>query len=115
MGKVYGLWPLTLQPGVRADEFEQAAQRLIEQTPQVPGWRFTLLKGDRSEQVGHYQVLCEVDSLEARDRVSPASGLSEEGQQWYAAAQPILEQWRQYTTTVPGVDGSFTDFHDITG
>ncbi len=47
MGKVYGLWPLTLQPGVRADEFEQAAQRLIEQTPQVPGWRFTLLKGAR--------------------------------------------------------------------
>lgn len=78
MGKVYGLWPLELRPGVNTEE-------------------------------------CEIDSLVVRDRVSPPAGLSEEGQEWYAAAQPILEQWCQYTTTAPGLDGSFTDFHDITG
>lgn len=115
MGKVYGLWPLALQPGVSPEAFEQAAQRLIAQTPQPAGWRFALLKGERGEQVEQYQLLCEIDSLEARDRVTPPGGLSEEGQQWYVAAQPILEQWRQYTTTAPGLDGTFTDFHDITG
>jgi hypothetical protein len=114
MGKVYGLFPLTLHPGVNTDEFEQAARRLIEQTPHLPGWRFALLKGERGEHVGQYQMLCEIDSLEARDRVAPVDGLSEEGQRWFTAAMPILEQWRQYTTTVPGLDTPFTDYHDIT-
>ena len=115
MGKVYGLHSVELKPGVSATDFEQFVVQTVHQLPRLPGWRVTVLKGDRGDQVGQYLVLVEIDSIAARDRVSPASGLTDEGQQWSAQAGPLLEQLRQYTTSVPGIDARFTDFHDIGG
>ena len=115
MGKVYGLHRVELRPGVNADEFEQFARQLLQQLPAVPGWRVALLKGDRGEQVGSYLFLYEIDSLEVRDRIVQPGGLTDEGQQWVGQVGPLLEQWRQYTTQIPGVETPFTDYHDISG
>ncbi|HZG67201.1 MAG TPA: hypothetical protein VEZ12_10685 [Herpetosiphonaceae bacterium] len=40
---------------------------------------------------------------------------SEEIGGWYDVTRPLVEGWRQYTTTIPGVEGPFTDYHDVTG
>ena len=113
MGKVYGLCPLELRPGIEPAEFEQFARQSLRQWPSLPGWRFALLKGDHGDHEGSYQLLVEIDSPEARDRVQPVDGPVEEGQCWFAMATPFLEQWRHYTTTAPGLDGGYTDYHDI--
>jgi hypothetical protein len=113
MGKVYGLHRLELRPGANVEAFERFVRETLPQLPPLPGWRFALLKGERGEQVGAYLFLVEIDSLAERDRVSLPSGLTEEGNQWIDKARPLLEQWRQYTQRVPGLDTTFTDFHDI--
>ena len=117
MGKVYGLHTLQLRPGVTGDDFERFVANNIEQWPTIPGWRIALLKGDRGDQVGQYLSLVELDSIEARDRVSPTGGMdqTEEGRQWLAAVGPLMEQWREYVTQIPGLDAPYTDNHEITG
>jgi hypothetical protein len=116
VGKVYGLHTLQLRPGVTGDDFERFAASTIEQWPLLHGWRVALLKGDRGDQVGQYLALVEVESIEARDMVSPTGGMehTEEGSQWVAEVGPLMEQWREYVTQIPG-DGPYTDYHEITG
>ena len=115
MGKVYGLHRLELRPGVDAEEFERFARQSLQQGLPVPGWRVSLLKGDRGEQVGAYLFLFEIDSLEARDRVVGPDGPTDEGQQWIGQVGPLLEQWRQFTTQAPGIETPFTDYHEVSG
>ncbi len=116
MGKVYGLHTLELGPGVNGEEFERFATQSIEQWPPLPGWRFTLLKGDRGDQSGQYLILVEIESQNVRDRVSPSGGFEaiEEGRQWYATVGPLLEHWQRYVTHIPGVDAPYTDYHELT-
>ncbi len=114
MGKIYGLHTIELRPGIPPEEFERFATRTLADMPALPGWRFVLLKGERGERTGTYLVLVEIDSVEARERVHPPSGLSDEAQRWYEQAAPILERWRRYTTHVPGLDAPSTDFHELT-
>ena len=40
---------------------------------------------------------------------------TEEGRQWVAAVGPLMEQWREYVTQIPGLDAPYTDYHEITG
>ena len=117
MGKVYGLHTLQLQPGVAGGDFERFVASNIEQWPPLPGWRIALLKGDRGDQVGQYVALVEVESIEARDQVSPTGGFEDtaEGRQWAAEVGPFLEQWRQYVDKIPGLDAPYTDYHEIIG
>ena len=117
MGKVYGLHTLHLHPGVVGDDFERFVASNIEQWPHLPGWRIALHKGDRGDQVGQYLALVEVESIEARDRVSPAGGMEDtaEARQWVAEVGPLLEQWKEYVTKIPGLNAPYTDYHEIIG
>jgi hypothetical protein len=117
MGTIYGLHSLELRPGVNSEDFERFLPSSIEQLPRLPGWRIALLKGERGDQVGQYLALVEVDSVEARNRVSPGGGFddTEEGREWLAVAQPILEQWLQYIVHLPGLDAPYTDYQEVAG
>src|SRR6478736_2783734 len=97
MGKAYGLHTLQLNPGVTGEDFERFAASNIKQWPIMPGWRFSLLKGDRGDEVGQYLALVELESIEARDRVAPNGRLedTDEGRQWVTAVGPLMEQWRE--------------------
>jgi hypothetical protein len=112
---MYGLHTVELKPGVNVEEFERFARTSSQQIPTFPGTRFTILKGERGQKVGTYLCLMEFESMEARDRILTESGFTEEGGQWYAEIEPLLEQWREYTTRVPGIDAPFTEYHDLLG
>lgn len=117
MGKIYGLHSLELRPGVTGEDFERFLASNVEQLPRLPGWRIALLKGERGEKVGQYLALVEVDSIEARNRVSPAGGFDDtaEGREWLAVAGPILQQWLEYVVQLPGLDAPYTDYLEVAG
>lgn len=116
MGKIYGLHSLELRPGVTGEDFERFVTTSLEQLPTLPGWRTALLKGDRGDHVGQYLMLVEVDSIEARNRVSPGGGFDDtaEGREWLAVAGPILEGWLEYVVHIPGLDAPYTDYQEVT-
>jgi hypothetical protein len=117
MGKIYGLHTLELRPGVAAEDFERFVADSLEKLPSLPGWRIALLKGERGDQVGQYLSLVEVESIEARNRVSPGGGMDDtaEGREWLAVAGPVLEQWREYVVHIPGLDAPYTDYQEVGG
>jgi len=117
MGKIYGLHSLELRPGVSGEDFESFLNSTAGQLPPLPGWRVALLKGERGDNVGHYLALVEVDSIEARNRVSPGGGFddTEEGREWLAVAGPILQQWAAYIVHLPGLDAPYTDYQEVSG
>jgi hypothetical protein len=117
MGRIYGLHSLELRPGVSGEDFESFLTSTSGQLPPLPGWRIALLKGERGDNVGQYLALVEVDSVEARNRVSPAGGFDDtaEGREWLAVAGPILQQWAAYVVHLPGLDAPYTDYQEVSG
>jgi hypothetical protein len=117
MGRIYGLHSLELRPGVTGADFERFLTGNLEQLPTLPGWRVAVLRGERGEHVGQYLVLVEVDSIQARDRVSPNGGFddTDEGREWLAVAGPVIEQWLEYVVHLPGLDAPYTDYHEVGG
>ena len=70
---VYGVHDIELGEGVDASEFEQYVLEKF-----VPAWtearngmRMTVLKGDRGERKGKYQLVYVLDSADTRDRFFP--------------------------------------------
>jgi hypothetical protein len=62
--------------------------------PEVPGWKFHLLKGDRGAREGKFLILFEMDSVEARDRYFP--GPNRESEEWrrYLEQHPeVVAAW----------------------
>ena len=85
-----------------------------------PGWKARLLKADRGEREGKYAVLFEIDSVEARDRISPTpNSASDEAHafdvQHAATIQPVLEKWSTYTTSMIGQNTVFSDYVEVAG
>lgn len=115
MGKIYGLHELEFRTGIDGEEFERFLTGSIEHLPELPGWRIGLLRGDRGDQVDHYLALVKVDSIDARNRVSPDGGFddTEEGRESLAVAGPILQEWLEYVVHLPGLDAPYTDYQEV--
>jgi hypothetical protein len=71
MPKVFGLHEIELRPGVDPAEYERVFAEEVASSPPLPGWRFSLLKGERGARAGKFLHLVEMDSVEARDRYFP--------------------------------------------
>jgi hypothetical protein len=101
MPKVFGLHEIELQPGVEPEEYERFFAEELAPTPELPGWKTHLLKGDRGARTGKYLVLFEIESLEARDRYFPAPG--EESEEFtrffeqHPEAAAAMEKWQKYS------------------
>jgi hypothetical protein len=106
-----------LRPGIQEAEFERFMRDKFLKLAIFPGWKLSLLKGDKGERAGQYALLFEIDSVQARDRYSP------EGDQTAAEAefrtfvaqqpatwQPIWDELGTYITTQPGIDTVYTDY-----
>jgi hypothetical protein len=108
MPTVFGLHEIELQPGVDPEEYERFFAEEIAPSPELPGWKTHLLKGDRGARAGKYLVLLEIESLESRDRYFPRPGEESEELTRFFEQHPeaaaALEKWQKL-----GRFGSETD------
>ena len=109
MAKVFGITEIELRPGVTEEEFERFFSEEIAHLSLFQGWSAYLAKADRGARAGKYAVIFEIESVEARNRYAPESGVSEEAQRALAPVAGVLEQWGKLAT-VPGTDAVFTDY-----
>jgi hypothetical protein len=92
MAKVLGIHLLDLKPGVTDEQAQEMAARLTREFS-MPGLTTRMAKSDRGPRAGQYMMVCEVDSLERRDRYWPKSGeASAEFNQHFAPLAALAEQ-----------------------
>jgi hypothetical protein len=108
VGKIYGIHEWTLRPGVSEAEFLQTVSDVLAQ-PHFPGWRYSLLRGDRGPRAGTYTLLIEVEDVVTRDRYTPAlREYTDEATQFLAAHPEIAAPYEKLVSLVvhvsPGTD-----------
>ena len=108
MAKVFGVHQFELKPGVRPEDFERAVREEIAKAPDLPGCTAYLGKGDRGEQVGNYLILWEIESVERRDEIAPASEQRSEEARRYIEATATL--WQTFTEMATPTWNVFTDY-----
>ena len=118
MPKLYGMHQLELRPEVAPDTFERFVTDELRHLLQREGQRIYVLKGDRGERAGKYLFVFEYDSVEQRDRDTPASNQdSEELKQWLADhEEQVGRLFAQLSTYVlPGWDigEHYTDYVEL--
>ena len=95
MPTVYGLHEIELQPGVEPDEYERFFAEELAPSPELPGWKVHLLKGDRGARAGKSLVLLEIESPEARDRYFPSRARSRRSSLGsFKSTQKLRRHWR---------------------
>jgi hypothetical protein len=101
MAKVLGMHMIDLRPGVRGEELERFFREKVAPFPAFPGWKMSLLKGDRGDREGRYLVLIEMESVEARNRFASTSGQpSEEGERFIESQRAMLEEWAKLASPI---------------
>ena len=115
MTRVFGMHEIELNPGVKEDDFENFFLNEVVKAPFYPGWSFRLLKGDRGERKGKYIMLVDIESVEARDRFSPAANQNSEeatqfDQEHKDALEPIFQKWSTFSPTQVGQNSKYTDY-----
>src|SRR4029453_6827012 len=102
MPTVYGLHEIELQPGVEPDEYERFFAEELALSPELPGWKVHLLKGERGARAGKFLVLLEIESLEARDRYFPSPGEeSEEFTRFFQEHPEAAAAWEKWEKLSP--------------
>jgi hypothetical protein len=93
MGKVIGILPVRLKPGVSQEEFERFTREVVYPATQRSDISFSLLKGERGPRAGQYVLMAEISDIAARDAYwphidepSPAGQqlLGDWAEQWFA-------------------------------
>jgi|SRR5579859_888421 len=78
MPRLIGIHHLTLKDGVTPEDFESFARNDYKGL-KMPGWRFSIAKGDRGKSVGTFVEICESDvASRDRDYPAPTGQMSEE-------------------------------------
>jgi hypothetical protein len=117
MARMIAIHEIELKPGVQAEELERFFRDEVAHVPLYPGWKTTLLKGDRGSRAGKYAVLFEIDSLEARNRYVPTEGAdSEEAKQWqrnHPEFGALVAKWGSVATMVGEAPDAYTDYVEV--
>ncbi len=109
MAKVFGIHHLELKDDANAAEFERIVSDELNALPRPPGWQFSIVKGERGENIGKYVLIFEIESLEVRNRDSPGDAFSPEFQKLLDTLAPTFNKVSNYIT-VPFGGGVFTDY-----
>jgi hypothetical protein len=116
MPKVFGLHEIELRPGVKPEEFERIFAEKIAPSPEFPGWKTHVLRGDRGARTGKYLVLFEIESLKARNQYFPRQDEpSEEVDQFFEQhkkAEAAMKELERYSTF--GENDITTDYVAVT-
>jgi hypothetical protein len=108
MAKAVRVFEYTLNPGVKAEEFERFVTEELTKAPLPSGTRIRFLKCDRDSQgdlIGTYANELEFDSVEIRDAYFPTvSETSAEFDEWWAGNGTLWEKFHSM------VDGRYIDY-----
>lgn len=115
MTRVFGMHEIELNPGVNEEDFENFFLNEVTKAAFYPGWSARLLKGDRGARKGKYLMLVDIESVEARDRFSPAPNEgSEEANQFdqehKEELEPVFQKWATFSPTQVGQNSIYTDY-----
>jgi hypothetical protein len=110
MPKVFGLHEIELRPGVDPAEYERVFAEEVASSPTLPGWRASLLKGDRGARAGKFLVLIEMDSVEARDRYFPEPDSESEEFRRFMEQHPDAAAALQKLWTLESRPDNVTDY-----
>ena len=99
MAKAFGVHEVELNPGVTAEDYENALAQL-SQPMTFPGVKVYFLKGDRGERNGKYLTLWEFESVERRNQLFPnPNEYSAEVQRWIEAHGTLFGQLGSLSTS----------------
>jgi hypothetical protein len=117
MAKVYSLHMIAIKAGASGEDFERYFREEFLTSPQLPGVKWRLLRGDRGDRAGKYLLMIEVESASRRTYLFPVPGPSspeaaDELKQWVGVMGAVLARWDQYATPF---DVIFTDYVDVSG
>ena len=110
MPRVIGIYRLTLKDGVTPEEFEAFARNEFKALV-IPGWRFSLARAHRGNDVGTFIEIQETD-LATHDRYYAGTEMSEEAK---ALWQPVNNSaegkraWERWNALVVN-QRSYTDY-----
>jgi hypothetical protein len=108
MAKAIRIFQFTLNPDVRAEEFERFVAEQLSKAPLGAGVRIRFFRCDRDSQgdlIGTYANVLEFDSVEVRDRDFPTvSETSAEFDEWWAEHGTL---WGKFHSMV---DGRYIDY-----
>ena len=115
MTRVFGLHEIELNPGANEEDFENFVLKEMATAPMYPGFSLRLLKGDRGVRKGKYLLLSDIESLETRDRFSPAPNQgSKESDQFDEAHkdvwEPLFQKWTTFSPTDLPQNLNYTDY-----
>ena len=71
MAKLYSLHEFELPPGVDPAEFERVFREEVAPAPSLPGFKVSLLKGNRGARDGKFLAVLEMEDEGTRDRYFP--------------------------------------------
>lgn len=108
--KVYGMHMMMLKPGVTDAQFEKFVVDRLYPSWDVPGWKMSVLKGDRGDREGRYMLLVEIKSVAYRDELAPADGPPSE--KLMTIINELRPEWEQLSS-VPGIDTFYTDYYVV--
>lgn len=114
MAKVFGMHMIGLRTGVKGEDFEKFFRERVAHLPLFQGWKLCLLKGDRGDREGKYLLLVEIESVEARNRYSPASDQnSAESNRFLEthkeAYESVFAEWEKLASLI-GAPTIYTDY-----
>jgi hypothetical protein len=115
MPRLVGVHQIVLKEGVTPEDFESFARnesKLLD----LPGWRYSIAKGDRGRGVGDFVGIFETD-VASRDRVypGPTGEMSEEAKTAYEAIstpeeERFWERWRTLVVQPTALTRNYTDY-----
>jgi len=111
MARVQGLHKVGLRPGVDLAEFERfAVEEVYPAVEQIPGLRYSLLRGEKGDRKGRYLELYEFDSVERWRTYFPEDKPdgSEEMQRYFEQMAPMMAKWNTFALSL--TDPTFTDY-----
>jgi hypothetical protein len=98
-----------LFPGIRAEDFERFVTQSYIPAHASLGINVQLLRGDRGERDGQFLLVYEFESVERRNNLFPANGLSDQMERWTRTNAALITAWKsmaswpsaRYTDYVP--------------
>jgi hypothetical protein len=115
MSRLIAVHQLTLKEGVTPEQFESFVRNEYK-TLDIPGWRFSIAKGDRGKSAGTFVEIFESDvASRDRDYPSPTGLPSEESKAAWKRALDTPEQKRveerwEALVARPTVPRNYTDY-----